>query len=130
MKWKIKSRSFFLYRATASCTEDYRLVWHNECKNYWSILPREYWWCNRDSERRQLQTNYTGIFIATTGRFRMQNLWFQQNEATPHTTEETMAILRAAFPGLPISRSGDALWPPRSSDLSFNPSRFLPMGIP
>ena len=29
----------------------------------------------------------------------MQNLWFQQDGATPHTSRETMAILRAAFPG-------------------------------
>ena len=29
----------------------------------------------------------------------MQNLWFEQDGATPHTERETTAILRAAFPG-------------------------------
>ena len=48
----------------------------------------------------------------------MQNLWFQQDGATPHTARETMAILRAAFPGRLISRFGDVPWPPRSPDLT------------
>ena len=48
----------------------------------------------------------------------MQNLWFQQEGATPHTARETMAILRAAFPGRLISRFGDVPWPPRSHDLT------------
>ena len=47
----------------------------------------------------------------------MQNLWLQQDEATPHTARKTMAILRAAFPCL-ISRFGDVPWPPRSPDLT------------
>ena len=34
----------------------------------------------------------------------MQNLWFQQDGATPHTASETTAILRAAFLGRLISR--------------------------
>ena len=34
----------------------------------------------------------------------MQNLWFQH---TPDTARETMAILRAAFPGRLVSRFGD-----------------------
>ena len=37
----------------------------------------------------------------------MHNLWFQQDGATPHTAAETMAMLRAAFPGRLISCFGD-----------------------
>ena len=37
----------------------------------------------------------------------MHNMWFQRNGATPHTARETIAILRDAFPGKLISRSGD-----------------------
>ena len=44
--------------------------------------------------------------------FNMQNLWFQQDGATPHTKRETMAILRAAFPSRLISRFGDVPWLP------------------
>ena len=58
----------------------------------------------------------------------MQNLWFQQDGATPHTARETMAILRAAFPGRSISRVGEVPWPPRSPDLT--PPDFFPWGIP
>ena len=42
----------------------------------------------------------------------MQNSWFKQDGATPHTARETMAILRAAFPGRLIPRFGDVPWPP------------------
>ena len=48
----------------------------------------------------------------------MQNLWFQQDGATPHTARETMAILRAAFTGRLFSRFGDVPWPPRSPGLT------------
>ena len=48
----------------------------------------------------------------------MHNLWFQQDGATPHTARETIAILRAAFPGRLISRFDDVPWPPRSPDLT------------
>ena len=48
----------------------------------------------------------------------MHNMWFQQDGATPHTARETMTILREAFPGKVISRSGDVSWPPRSPDLT------------
>ena len=48
----------------------------------------------------------------------MQSLWFQQDGATPHTAMETMAILRAAFPGRLILRFGDVSWPPLSPDLT------------
>ena len=37
----------------------------------------------------------------------MQNLWFQQDGATPHTARETMAILRAAFLGRIVSHFVD-----------------------
>ena len=46
----------------------------------------------------------------------MQKLWFQQDGATPHTSRETMKILRAAFPGRLISRFSDVPWPPQSPD--------------
>ena len=39
--------------------------------------------------------------------FDTQNLWFQQDGATPHTAREAMAKLRTAFPGRLISRFGD-----------------------
>lgn len=44
--------------------------------------------------------------------------WFQQDGATPHTSRETMALLREFFPRKLISRFGDIPWPPRSPDLT------------
>ena len=66
----------------------------------------------------QLQANDAGYVLTQLEDLDMQNLRFQQDGATPHTARETMAILRAAFPGRVISRFGDVLWPPRYPDLT------------
>ena len=69
---------------------------------------------------RQMIPEY---FVPQLEDLDMQNLWFYQNGATPHTARETMTILRAAFPGRVIYRFGDVPWPPRSPD--FTPSDFF-----
>ncbi|XP_060528432.1 uncharacterized protein LOC132703290 [Cylas formicarius] len=48
----------------------------------------------------------------------IEDLWFQQDGATCHTSRETMQLLRGKFPGRIISRNGDINWPPRSCDLT------------
>jgi len=48
----------------------------------------------------------------------MQNVYFQQDGATPHTTRLSMDVVRRMFPGRVISRFGDIPWPPRSPDLT------------
>ena len=48
----------------------------------------------------------------------MDNVWFQQDGATAHTTRRAMGILREMFPGLLISLHDDIGWPARSSDLN------------
>ena len=73
---------------------------------------------------RQMIQEY---LLPQLGDLDMQNLWFQQDGATPHTARETMAILRAAFPGRLISRFGDVPWPPRSPDLT--PPDFFQWGF-
>jgi hypothetical protein len=45
-------------------------------------------------------------------------VWFQQDGATAHTAQNSMAVVRGMFPQHVISRFGDAEWPPRSPDLS------------
>jgi len=45
-------------------------------------------------------------------------VWFQQDGATAHTANGSMAIVRNMFPGHLISRFGDVPWTPRSPDLS------------
>ena len=42
---------------------------------------------------------------------------FQQDNATCHTSGETIGLLREKFPGGVISRNGDYNWSPRSFDL-------------
>jgi hypothetical protein len=51
-------------------------------------------------------------------RLRMQNVYFQQDGATPHTAHGSMDVVRRMFPGRVISRFGDIPWPPISQDLS------------
>ena len=53
----------------------------------------------------------------------MDNVWFQQEEATAHTSRCAMGILREMFPGHLISLRGDIGWPARSPDL--NPCDFF-----
>lgn len=48
----------------------------------------------------------------------IENVFFQQDGATPHTARVSMQVLRRMFPGRLISRFGDIPWPPRSPDLS------------
>jgi len=52
--------------------------------------------------------------------------WFQQDGATPHTSNETIAWLRQRFEGRLISRRCDVEWAPHSPDL--NPPDFYLWG--
>ena len=52
----------------------------------------------------------------------MDNVWFQQDGATAHTSRRTMGILREMFPGHLISLHGGTGWSARSADL--NPCDF------
>ena len=44
--------------------------------------------------------------------------WFQQDDATCHTANETIQLPHETFPGRVLSRFGDQNWPPRSCDLT------------
>lgn len=46
------------------------------------------------------------------------DLWFQQDGATCHTANDTIALLRETFDENIISRRGPVNWPPRSCDLT------------
>ena len=46
------------------------------------------------------------------------DVWWQQDGATPHTSNQSMNYLRGKFPGKLISKRGDFPWPPRSPDLT------------
>lgn len=48
----------------------------------------------------------------------LEQLWFQQDGATCHTSRETIDLLRTKFRNRIISRFGDIHWPARSCDLS------------
>ena len=44
----------------------------------------------------------------------IDNIWFQQDGASCHTTEDTLDVLRPVFKDRIISRRADVVWPPRS----------------
>lgn len=50
--------------------------------------------------------------------FDREDMWFQQDGATCHTTRANLTLLRKKFSGRIISRFGDINWPPRSCDLT------------
>ena len=56
----------------------------------------------------------------------MDNVWFQQDGATAHTSRRAMGILREMFPGHLTSLRGDIGWPARLPDL--NPCDFFLWG--
>jgi hypothetical protein len=45
-------------------------------------------------------------------------VWFQQDGATAHTAQNSMAVVQGMFPQHVICRFGDVEWPPRPPDLS------------
>ena len=47
-----------------------------------------------------------------------ENMWWQQDGAPAHTSNQALHYLRGRFPGKVISKRGDWPWPPRSPDLS------------
>jgi len=47
-----------------------------------------------------------------------EEVWFQQDGATAHTSHRSLSILREIFPDHPISLRGDIGWPARSTDLT------------
>ena len=46
------------------------------------------------------------------------NIWFQQDDATCHTAEATLDVLRPVFEDRIISRRADVVWPPRNCVLT------------
>ncbi len=56
------------------------------------------------------------------------NVWFQQDSATAHTSRPSLSLLREMFPGHLISLRGAIGWPPRSPDLT--PCDFFSVGLP
>lgn len=48
----------------------------------------------------------------------VNDVWFQQDGATCHTSHATIDLLRQTFDDRLISRNGDVNWPARSCDLT------------
>ena len=47
-----------------------------------------------------------------------QRIWWQQDGAPAHTSNQCMQYLMGQLPGKVISKRGDIMWPPRSPDLA------------
>ncbi|GFV72168.1 putative transposable element [Trichonephila clavipes] len=60
----------------------------------------------------------TNFFIPELNNHDVQELWFQQDGATCHTTRATIDLLKDTFGDRLISRFGPVNWPPRSCDLT------------
>ena len=59
----------------------------------------------------------TESFMPAIEEYDLENMWFQKDVVTCHTTRAKMALLQKIFPGRVISHRGDINWPPRSCDL-------------
>ncbi|GFW25711.1 putative DD41D transposase [Trichonephila clavipes] len=60
----------------------------------------------------------TNFFIPELNNHDVQELWFQQDGATCHTSRATIDLLKDTFGDRLISRFGPVNWPPRSCDLT------------
>ncbi|GFV83376.1 putative DD41D transposase [Trichonephila clavipes] len=60
----------------------------------------------------------TNFFIPELNNHDVQELWFQQDGATCHTTRATIDLLKDTFGDRLISRFGPVNWPLRSCDLT------------
>lgn len=69
----------------------------------------------RRAQQLQMITNFLWPELEDMN---VDDMWFQQDGATCHTANETMALLREKFNGRVISQRGDVDWPPRSCDLT------------
>ncbi|GFU55083.1 transposable element Tc3 transposase [Trichonephila clavipes] len=60
----------------------------------------------------------TNFFIPELNNHDVQELWFQQDDATCHTDRATIDLLKDTYGDRLISRFGPVNWPPRSCDLT------------
>ncbi|GFX01327.1 uncharacterized protein TNCV_3729961 [Trichonephila clavipes] len=60
----------------------------------------------------------SNFFIPELNNHDVQELWFQQDDATCHTARATIDLLKDTFGDRLISRFGPVNWPPRSCDLT------------
>ena len=105
---------------------------HNLNGPFWFVI--EPFWFEDDNE--QSVTINTERYVQVLGKFwtalgRRRGVvralqWFQQDGATPHTSNESLAWLRQRFPDRLISRRCDPEWSPHSPDL--NPPDFYLWG--
>lgn len=59
---------------------------------------------------REMVTNFLWSRLE---RMDLQDIWFQQDGATAHTSRKTITLLQRKFSGCVISRNGDVNWPSR-----------------
>ena len=62
--------------------------------------------------------NATGKVIRLLADNNPDDVWFQQDGATSHSSQRSLGILRDMFPGHLVSLRGDIGWPPCSPDLT------------
>ena len=58
------------------------------------------------------------VWPAVRSKATRHNLWFMQDGATCHTTENNLSILKEEFNGRIISNKTDEVWPPNIPDLN------------
>lgn len=83
---------------------------------------REFWF----GDRRAIPCHENPLLWPKLNVIDVENLLFQQDIATCHTANSTMAVLNPKFQNRIISRSRKVDWPPRSCDLT--PSSFFLWG--
>ena len=64
---------------------------------------------------RNMVTNFLWPYLDDID---IEQLWFQQDGATWHTSNETIDLLHEKFPNRVLLNRGDQNWPPRSYDLT------------
>lgn len=66
---------------------------------------------------RNMLKNFLRPELQNFARFN-EDIWFQQDKATAHTTNLLMKAVRTIFPRKVIFKQRDINWPPKSLDLT------------
>lgn len=77
-----------------------------------------HWFHGSVNGEAYLEMLKTVMWPAVKARATRQQLWFQQDGATPHVTPPVMKFLHSKFGNRIISRNSEHRWPPNSPDLS------------
>lgn len=104
----------------SACAKSDRLGSHISARNNRTLFLRNSTRVICHCKFRPIHSHVENFFFPQLQQFEGYNraTWFQQDGATCHTSNASMAVINEMSAGKLTSRRGDIAWPPRSPDLT------------